>query len=78
MEDGIWEMFSQFGIAGLILGVLFAVILLNNKAIQKISDDQKESAAAWRQSFEAYADRADERAKETNTVLRDLTRIMTK
>lgn len=79
-----WELFAQFGIAGLILGVFFVTLIFilrqNSSVVRSIvnrmSADQTNSNDAWRRSFELHSTRADERQIETNAVLRDLTTVM--
>jgi len=88
-----WEVFTQFGLAGLILGVFFilliyilkqhaktmkAVVDRTSDVIDRMSIDHKESNEAWRKSFEVYSLQADTRQSETNIVLRDLTNVMTR
>lgn len=79
-----WEIFAQFGLGGLILGVGLVILIFilkqNSNTISSIvnrmSTDHKESNEAWRKSFEHHSNRADDRQAETNAVLRDLTKVM--
>jgi hypothetical protein len=82
--DFNWEPFAQFGLAGLILGVFFVllVFILKQNAkvvssiVERMSSDHKDSNDAWRKAFESHSDRSDTRQAETNEVLRDLTKVM--
>lgn len=79
-----WEIFGQFGLGGLILGVFFLILVfvLNQHAatvrsiVNRMSSDHKESNDSWRQTFVEHSNRADARQMETNSVLRDLTQVM--
>lgn len=84
MDGFTWETFTQFGLAGLILGVFFItlVFVLKQNAsvvrgiVNRMSTDHKDSNDAWRKSFVEHSSRADVRQAETNAVLRDLTIVM--
>lgn len=69
-----WNIFTQFGIAGLILGVLLMVIVLHGKAIDRMIKSQEDASEKWRLTFEAEAIRADKRQAETNEILRAFAR----
>lgn len=79
-----WEPFAQFGLAGLILGVFFVLLIFILKQhakvvrgiVDRMSSDHKESNTNWRTTFEAHSNRSDTRQSETNAVLRDLTKVM--
>lgn len=79
-----WDVWAQFGIAGMILGVFFVLVWmilhLNAKTIKgivdRISGDAKDSNEQWRSTFVEHSNRADMRAKETNTVMRELTKAV--
>ena len=79
-----WEPFIQFGLAGLMLGVFFVLLIFIMKQhaqvvsniVDRMSSDQRESNDNWRTTFEAHSNRSDSRQVETNTVLRDLTKVM--
>ena len=86
MENALfsWDTFTDFGIAGLILGVFFLILMriLSQNAstvkgiVDRMSSDHKESNEAWRATFIEHSNRADSRTQETNKVLRDLTQVM--
>ena len=65
-----WEIFAQYGIAGMILAVLLVVIAMHGSTLKSFSKDMKQSADQWRESFEKASERADLRQFETNTILR--------
>jgi len=79
-----WDPFVQFGLAGLILGVFFVLLVFIMKQhagvvrgiVDRMSSDQKESNNNWKTAFEAHSNRFDIRQSESNAVLRDLTKVM--
>ena len=79
-----WEPFVQFGLAGLILGVFFVLLVFIMKQhakvvssiVERMSSDHKDSNEAWRKAFENHSQQSDTRQLETNEVLRDLTKVM--
>lgn len=79
-----WEVFSNFGLAGLTLGVFFLMFVLVMKIhaatikgiVTRMSSDHRDSNEAWRVTFAQHSTQADNRQAETNAVLRDLTKVM--
>lgn len=97
IADIDWEIFSNFGLAGLTLGVFFIILLsvlwINSIAmrsivsdhkdaiksiVERMSTDHRESNEAWRSTFADYSRQSDLRQAETNSVLRDLSKVMSK
>lgn len=75
-----WSVFSQFGIAGLILGVFFVLVVMILRIhaktidgiVKRMSKDSLDASEAWRHTVERMEDRADSRQQETNEVMRQL------
>lgn len=71
-----WELFAKFGIAGILVGVLIITIMtgafLIRSVIRESMADRNSAESRWMNSFMSVAEKADERQKETNEVLRDL------
>lgn len=63
------EPFLQLGIAGASLFCMLMIVLAFLKFL-------KGSTTEWRKSFETHSQASDERQKETNTVLRQLTSVI--
>lgn len=76
MNEKTWEIFAQFGIAGLILGVLLAVVITGiwmvRTLVRELSADRNAAEDRWRETFVNVANQSDQRAAETNEVLRDV------
>lgn len=68
-KAGGLDTFSQYGIAGLILFVLFMIVRMFIKDREKADD-------RWRSAFDVHSTRYDKRASETNEVLRELTGVI--
>lgn len=70
------EKWLQLGIAGALSFVLFAALVLFARALSEARKSHSESDTRWSQTVDRIATRYDETQKETNTIMRDLAKVM--
>lgn len=62
------DAWSQFGLAGLVIAALFAFIWF-------LVNTHKAERAEWLESYREHGRRSDERQKETNEVIREISAV---
>ena len=68
---------GQFGLVGMVIGALFMTIwFIGANIIIKLFNYHQEERKEWLNAFLHANAQADERAKETNIVLRKLTNVI--
>lgn len=75
LDDSV-EIWSQFGLSGLIIGALFFSLWLFIKALFKILNFQKQEREEWLKTISEISVRQQESSKECNNVVRDLTGVI--
>lgn len=69
MEQAIVKSFIDYGLPGLVIVSLFWIIHL-------IIKQSREERSEWLQTYKTLSKMADERQKETNSVLHNLTAVI--
>lgn len=67
--DEVVSVFSGYGLQGVVIGALFWVLSMHMK---QGSQERKE----WRETFVSMSKMADDRQKETNEIIRNLTGVI--
>lgn len=76
----IVSMYAEHGLAGLVIICLLAMMFLFGKWFAKHMEQMarlhRDERAEWRATVKEVTDMQDNRQKETNTILRDLARVI--
>ena len=83
MEDAalnIFSGFAEYGLAGMVIVCLLAMLFLfgrwfakNNEQMARLHRDER---AEWRETVREVTQMQDNRQRETNVILQDLTRVI--